>query len=110
MPDLRNKGEFQLAITQDIEGVNLGFAWHRCDAANLAAFEGIDYTALSDIGVSYKSYRDLLFVRVKLRELAKELDERPLSKGVIRRGMERNRRVSRGEVLNISRLEHEINV
>jgi hypothetical protein len=64
--------------------VDLGFARHGCDATDLATFEGIDYTAFTNVGVSYKSYGDLLLVRVQLGELAKELNEGALSKRVVR--------------------------
>ena len=75
------------------------------DVADLAAFDGVNDTALSDIRVSDETDRDLLLVGVQLGELAEELDEGALAKGVVGGGMEGDGRVARGEVLDVASLK-----
>lgn len=41
---------------------NFGFSRNRRDATDLATFEGIYYTAFSNVGVSHKAYGDLLLI------------------------------------------------
>lgn len=83
---------------------NFCFTWDGCDAANLATFKCVDDAAFTHIGIPDEPNRYLLLVGMQLCELAKELDQRTFSKGVVGRGVERDRWVSRGEVLDVSGL------
>ena len=59
---------------------NFSLARNGCDVADLAAFDGVDYTTLANVGVADKTNRDLFLVRVKLRKLSKELNQRAFAK------------------------------
>lgn len=80
----------------------LGLSWYWRHSADLAAFDGINDTALADIRVSNQSDRYLLLVRMQLRELAEELNKGALAKRVVRRGVEGECRIARREVLDIA--------
>ena len=81
---------------------HLRLARHRSDVADLAAFQRVDYTALSYIRITNKTDGNLLLVRMELRELSKELNEGAFAKRVVGRRVEGNSGVARCKVLNIS--------
>ena len=75
---------------------------HRSDIADLAAFQRVDYTALSYIRITNKTDGNLLLVRMELRELSKELDEGAFAKRAVGRRVEGNSGVARCKILDIS--------
>ena len=74
---------------------DLRLAGYGRHAANLATLERVDDAGLADVGVADKADGDLLLVGVQLGELAEELDEGALAKGVVGGGMEGDGRVAR---------------
>lgn len=63
---------------------NLSLARNGCHTAHLPTFERIDHATLPYVRISDESYRDLLLVRVQLRELAEQLYEGAFPEGVVR--------------------------
>jgi hypothetical protein len=55
------------------ETTDLGFTRDGGDPADLVAFDSVDNTTFPDVGVADEPYRYLLFVRVQLCKLAKQL-------------------------------------
>ena len=83
-------------------GAHLSLARYGSNLAHFAAFQCVNDATLSDVRISYEANRDLLPIRVQLRELAEELDERAFAEGVIRGGVEGEGRVAGGEVLDVA--------
>ena len=81
---------------------DLGLAGDGRDVADLARLEGVDDARLANVRVPDEADGNLLPVRVQLRELAEELDERAFAEGVIRGGVEGEGRVAGGEVLDVA--------
>ena len=72
----------------------LGFAGNGSDIANLAALQGVDHAALANVGIANEADGDLLLVRVECGKLAEKRDEGAFAKGMVRRGMEGESRVT----------------
>jgi len=64
----------RLYSASENETTYFGFAWNRCDSADLALLQSIDKAALANIGISNKTDRNLFFIGVKLGELPQECD------------------------------------
>ena len=74
---------------------DLGLTWDGRDLAHLLLPQGIDDGRLAGVGVADEADGYLLAVLVQLRELAQQLDQRPLTERVSNGGME----CQRGTVL-----------
>jgi hypothetical protein len=84
---------------------DFGFTRDGSHAANLATFKGVDNAAFPDIGISDETNRNLLLVGVQLGKLAEKLDKGAFTEGVVRRGVERDRRIPRCQVFDVTGLD-----
>ena len=101
--DARAVDEVDAARERDVLP-HLRLAGDGRDRAHLARLERVDHRALADVRVADEADGDLLLVGVQLGELAEELDERAFAEGVVGRGVEGERGVARGQVLDVAGL------
>lgn len=84
---------------------DLGFTGDGCDVADLLAPKGVDDAGFTSVGVADKANRDLLLVRVKGRELTKQLNQGSFAKRVVDRRVKGESRVFFGQCLDPFGLE-----
>lgn len=77
---------------------------HRRNLTHLPTLQRINHTTLPHVRISHEPDRDLFLITMELRELAEELDEGAFAEGVVRRGVEGDGGVARGEVLDVAGL------
>ena len=80
-------------------------AGDRRNLTHLPILQGVDDTALTDVRVTNEANRNLFLVRMELRKLAKELNERAFAKRMVWGCMESKSGVPGCKILYVSCLE-----